>query len=170
MKYAIRSCSTLLLLTASIAFLPSTSSSAASGVTKMSGDPTTEASLQKMEMELAQGDVSRDPAPFTKYLDDGIIALGPGWSDHSKAEVLKDIQSGPCKITNPTLSGFTYKWLTPDVVLVSYMLNQTATCNGKTMPGGHQQANSLWQKKSGKWLVVFHQATADVPTASDSGK
>jgi hypothetical protein len=136
----------------------------------MSGDPTTEASLQKMETELAQADVARDPAPFTKYLDDNIIALGPGWNDRSKAEVLKDIQSSPCAITNPTLTGFTYKWLTPDVVLVSYMLNQTETCNGKTMPGGDQHANSLWQKKNASWLAVFHQTTADVPNSTDAGK
>jgi hypothetical protein len=170
MKYAIRSCCTLFLLTASIAFSQSTISSAASSTTRMSADPTTEANLQKMEIELAQGDVARDPAPFTKYLDDNIIALGPGWSDRSKAEVLKDIQSSPCTITNPTLTGFTYKWLTPDMVLVSYMLNQTVTCNGKTMPGADQHANSLWQKKSGNWLAVFHQTTADVPHTMDSGK
>ena len=170
MKYAIRSCCTLFLLTASIAFSQSTTSGAASSITRMSGDATTEANLQKMEIELAQGDVARDPAPFTKYLDDNIIALGPGWSDRSKAEVLKDIQSSPCTITNPTLTGFTYKWLTPDMVLVSYMLNQTMTCNGKTMPAADQHANSLWQEKSGNWLAVFHQTTADMPHTTDSGK
>ena len=160
MKYAIRSCCTLFLLTTSVAFSQSTTGSA-----------TTEANLQKMEMELAQGDVARDPAPFNKYLDDDIIALGPGWSDRNKAEVLKDIQSSPCTITNPTLSGFTYKWLTADMVLVSYLLNQTVTCNGKPMPGGgDQHANSLWQNKNGKWLAVFHQTTADVPKTTNSGK
>ena len=81
MKYAIRSCCTLFLLTTSIAFSQSTTSSAAPGTAGMSGDSTTEANLQKMEIELAQADVARDPVPFTKYLDDDIIALGPGWSD-----------------------------------------------------------------------------------------
>ena len=170
MKYAIRSCCTLFLLTTSIAFSQSTTSSPAPGTAGMSGDSTTEANLQKMEIELAQADVARDPVPFTKYLDDDIIALGPGWSDHGKAEVLKDIQSSPCKTTNPTLTAFTYKWLTPDMVLVSYTLNQTETCNGKTMPGGDQHANSLWQKKNGTWLAVLHQTTADVPTTMNSGK
>lgn len=170
MKYAIRSLCTLFLLTTSIAFSQSTTSSAAPGTAVMSGDSTTEANFQKMEIELAQAEVARDPAPFTKYLDDNIIALGPGWSDRNKAEVLKDIQSGPCTTTNPTLSGFTYKWLTPDMVLVSYMLNQTESCNGKTMPGSDQHANSLWQKKNGTWLAVFHQTTADMPNSMDSGK
>jgi hypothetical protein len=170
MKYAIRSCCTLFLLTTSIAFSQSTTSSAAPGTAGMSGDSATEANLQKMEMELAQGDVARDPVPFTKYLDDDIIALGPGWSDRGKAEVVKEIQSTPCTTSNPTLTGFSYKWLTPEMVLVSYKLNQTETCNGKTMPGGDQHANSLWQKKNGTWLAVLHQATADVPDSLNSGK
>jgi hypothetical protein len=178
MKSANRSHCMLFLLTTSVAFSQSTTAnapqnmgnaSASAGIATMSGDPTTEANLQKMEIELAQGDVARDPVPFTKYLDDDIIALGPGWSDRSKAEVLKDIQSGPCTTSNPTLTGFTYKWLLPDMVLVSYMLNQTETCNGKAMPGGDQHANSLWQRKNGKWVAVFHQTTAEVPNTMNGG-
>lgn len=171
MKNVIPACCTLFLLATSVAFSQTAPDSnpqntgsvtAATAMATLSGDSATEATLQKMEIELSQGDVARDPTPFTKYLDDDIIALGPGWSDRGKAEVVKEIQTSPCTTSNPTLSGFTYKWLLPDMVLVSYRLNQTETCNGKTMQGD-QHANSLWQRKNGKWVAVFHQATADVP-------
>jgi hypothetical protein len=178
MKTAMMAYCTLFLLTTSVAFSQTTAGNtpqsagtagASPAMAAMNGDPTTEASLMKMENELSQGDVARDPAPFTKYLDDDIIALGPGWSDRGKAAVVKEIQTSPCTTSNPTLTGFTYKWLLPEMVLVSYTLNQTETCNGKTMPGGDQHANSLWQRKNGKWLAVFHQTTADVPNTMSGG-
>ena len=175
----IRSYCILFLLTTSVAFSQNTTSNtpqrlgnagAASGMAKVNGDPATEANLQKREIELSQADVARDPVPYTKYLDDDIIALGPGWSDHGKEAVLKEVQSSACTTSNPKLTGFTSKWLTPDMVLVSYTLNETTTCNGKMMPGGDQLTNSLWQKKNGNWLAVFHQATAEVPDSMGGGK
>jgi hypothetical protein len=177
MKNAIRSYCTLFLLTTSVAFsqtAPSStpqntgSAAAAPAMASMNGDPATEASLQKMETELSQASATRDTAPFTKYLDDNIIALGPGWKDMGKAEVLKEIQSGPCTIANPMLSGFSYKWISPDLVLVSYMSNQTETCKGKTTSTAEHD-NSLWQRKNGMWVAVFHQGTADVPSTMSGG-
>jgi hypothetical protein len=134
----------------------------------MNADPTTEANLQKMETELSQANAAHDTAPFTKYLDDDIVAVGPGWKASGKAAVLEGVKSGACTVTNPTLSGFSYKWISPDVVLVSYMENYTSTCKGKTAPAAEHD-NSLWQRKNGTWVAVFHQATADVPTAMASG-
>jgi hypothetical protein len=175
MKDAIRSCCTLFLLTTSVAFSQSTTSStaqntgsAAPAMASPNGDPTTEASLQKMETELAQADAAHDTAPFTKYLDDNIVALGPGWKASGKAEVLEGIKSMACTVTNPTVSGFSYKWITPDVVLLSYMENYTSTCQGKTMPRAEHDS-SLWQRKNGTWVAVFHQATADLPPATGAG-
>jgi hypothetical protein len=177
MKNVIRACCTLFLLTTSVAFSQSTTSgtpqntgsaAAAPGMASMNGDPATEANLQKMETELSQAQVAHDTAPFTKYLDDNIVALGPGWKASGKAEVLEDIKSTECTVTNPTLSGFSYKWLTPDIVLVSYMENYTSTCKGKTTPKAEHDS-SLWQRKNGQWVSVFHQATADVPTAMAGG-
>jgi hypothetical protein len=134
----------------------------------MNADPTTESNLQKMETELSQANAAHDTAPFTKYLDDNIVAVGPGWKASGKADVLEGVKSGPCTVTNPTLSGFSYKWISPDVVLVSYMENYTSTCKGKTTPEAEHD-NSLWQRKNGTWVAVFHQATADVPTTMAGG-
>lgn len=177
MKNAIRSCCTLFLLTASVAFSQNTTSgapqntgsaAAAPGMAGTNGDPTTEANLQKMETELSQANTAHDTAPFTKYIDDNIVALGPGWKASSKADVLEGIKSTECTVANPTVSGFSYKWITPDVVLVSYMENYTSTCKGKTTPTAEHDT-SLWQRKNGQWVVVFHQATADLPSAMTGG-
>jgi hypothetical protein len=177
MKKAIRSLCMLFLLTTSVALSQTTTSdtpqnagstAAAPGMASLHGDPATEASLQKMETELSQAGAAHDAAPFTKYLDDNIVALGPGWKASSKADVLQGIKSTECTTTNPAVSGFSYKWITPDVVLVSYMENYTSTCKGKTTHTAEHD-NSLWQRKNGTWTAVFHQATADVPSATAGG-
>jgi hypothetical protein len=111
---------------------------------------------------------ARDSAPFQNYLDDNIVALGPGWSATNKAGVLEGLKSNTCTVKNPTLSGFTYKWISPDLVLVSYAGTQSTTCNGKTVEAAEHD-NSLWQKKNGKWVAIFHQGTADMPNTPKGG-
>jgi hypothetical protein len=177
MKNAIRSYCTLFVLTTSAAFSQSmpdgnaqtpATASATPAMAGMSGDSTTEAGLQKMETELAQADAVHDTAPFEKYIDDNIVALGPGWKAMGKAQVMEAIKDTTCSTTNPTLSGFSYKWLSPDIVLVSYLENATNTCKGKaTQLSDHD--SSLWQKKNGQWMAVFHQATADMPSTMTGG-
>ncbi|MFL6428269.1 MAG: DUF4440 domain-containing protein [Acidobacteriaceae bacterium] len=175
MKNVIRVYCTLFLLTTSAAFSQATpdatsqnAGSAATPAMANMSDPATETSLQKMETELSQAAAAHDTAPFTKYLDDNIVALGPGWKASSKAEVLAGLKSDPCTVSNPAVSGFSYKWLSPDLVLVSYMENYTSACKGKTTPGAEHD-NSLWQRKNGQWVSVFHQATADLPSTTTGG-
>jgi hypothetical protein len=177
MKNAIRSCCPLFLLATSVAFAQSTASNtpqntgstaAAPAMASMNGDPATEANIQKMETELSQANAAHDAAPFTQYIDENIVALGPGWKASGKAEVLEGIKSNACTVTNPTVSGFSYKWISPDVVLVSYTSSETETCKGKTTPTAEHD-NSLWQRKNGKWVAVFHQETADVPSTMAGG-
>jgi hypothetical protein len=174
MKIAIRAYCTLFLLTTSVAFSQTTagntpqSAGTAGATPAMNGDPAIEANLQKMETELDQAAAAHDTAPFVNYLDDNIVALGPGWKAANKADVLEGLKSTACTVTNPTVSGFTYKWLSPDLVLVSYAETQSMTCNGKTVQAAEHD-NSLWQKKNGRWMAVFHQGTADVPSTTNGG-
>lgn len=169
MKWTIPTLCTLFLLSTSFVYAQATTpapapatGTASSTMGSMSGDPAAEASLQKMETELSQAAAAHDTAPFTKYLDDNITALGPGWHSNSKAEVMTSIKSMACTSSNPTLSGFSTKWLTPDMALVTYVENYTMTCQGKAMPTVERDS-SLWQKKNGAWLAVFHQATTELP-------
>ena len=158
MKPIVLSCCTLFLLTSSVALCQMPAK----------GDPAVESSLQKMETELAKADTARDTAPFEKYLDDNIVALGPGWHSNGKAETLAGIKSSPCTSSDATLSGFSYRWLSPDMVLVSYMDSYTATCQGKARPTTERDS-SLWQQKNGRWVSVFHQAPAEAPASMGGG-
>ena len=176
MKTAIRAYCTLFLLSTSVAFSQTTpgntaqsagTAAASPAMAAINGDPAVEANLQKMETELDQAAAAHDSAPFVNYLDDNIVALGPGWKAANKADVLEGIKSTACTVTNPTVSGFTYKWLAPDLVLVSYAETQSMTCNGKTAQAAEHD-NSLWQKKNGKWMAIFHQGTADAPSTTNS--
>ncbi len=137
-----------------------TTSAQATG--SMSGDPAAEASLQKMEQELAQGIKAKDTAPFVKYIDDNIVAFGPGWRATGKAEVLKSITTSPCTVNSTALSDFTYKWISADAVLMTYTANDSQTCQGKNSSTVAYES-SLWQKKDGKWLAIYHQETTREP-------
>ncbi len=177
MKSTIRAYCTLFLLTTSVAFSQTTATTtpqntgaaaATPAMASMNGDPAVEANLQKMETELDQAAAAHDTAPFVNYLDDNIVALGPGWKAANKADVMEGVKSNACTVTNPAVSGFTYKWLSPDLVLVSYAETQSMTCNGKSVQTAEHD-NSLWQRKNGKWVAIFHQGTADVPSTPNSG-
>lgn len=49
-------------------------------------------------------------------------------------------------------------WLDKDTMLMTYTAAQDATCSGKKQ-SGKVIAASVWQKKNGKWVSPFHQAT-----------
>jgi hypothetical protein len=133
--------------------------STASTTVSTPGDPATEATIQKMEEELTQADKAHDTAPFAKYIDDNFVGYGPGWKATGKADVLQGIKSDACTVTSAAMSDFAYKWISPDAVLVTYVMKMNGTCQGKPMPA-MEYTTSLWQRKGGSWTSVFHQGTA----------
>jgi hypothetical protein len=129
----------------------------------MSGDPATEANIQKMEQELAQAAYANDTVPFTKYIDDNIVVFGAaGWKAVSKAEVLQGVKSNPCTVNSTAMSDFAYKWISADAVLVTYTITEDRTCQGKTA-AAKEFTSSLWHQTGGTWTTIFHQATTVEP-------
>lgn len=137
------------------------STASASTAPSSTGDPDTEANIQKMERELMQADKIHDTIPFTKYLDENIIAFGPGWKAVGKAEVLQGIKY-PCTVNSVAMSDFASKWVTPESVLVTYTGTEDRTCEGKTS-ATKEFTSSLWHKTAGTWTTIFHQATTVEP-------
>jgi hypothetical protein len=125
----------------------------------MSGDPATEANIQKMEQELAQAAYANDTVPFTKYIDDNIVVFGaPGWKAVGKAQVLQGVKSNQCTANNTAMSDLAYKWISTDAVLLTYPLTEDRTCQGKTA-AAKEFTSSLWHKTGGTWTTIFHQET-----------
>jgi hypothetical protein len=129
----------------------------------MSGDPDTDANIQKMEQELTQAVKNHDTVPFTKYIDDNIVVFGAaGWKAVSKAEVLQGVKSNPCTVNSTAMSDFAYNWISRDAVLVTYTLTEDRTCQGKTATT-KEYTSSLWHKTGGTWTTTFHQETTVKP-------
>lgn len=193
MHDAIRSTCAFLLLSASFAFSQSTTTSngqnagaattpgattnsgvaneasgmsntAASGsMDTMSGNPAVEANIAKIEQELGQAYKAHDAAPFTKYLDDNVVVIFSGHKEQGKATVIQGITTNPCVVNSTVSSDFTYKWISPDAVLVTYADKVDETCGGK--PSSPMDYNtSVWRRKGGDWVNIFHQSTTGVPT------
>ncbi len=131
----------------------------------MSGDSAAEANIQKMEEELGQAYRAHDGAPFSKYLDDNIVVIFPGHREDGKAAVIQGITSNTCTETSSSDSDFAYKWISPDVVMVTYKSKSDETCKGKKSPA-EEYNTSVWHRKGGNWMNMFHQSTPDTTAAT----
>jgi hypothetical protein len=80
---------------------------------------------------------------------------------HTKAETVKGIADGP--MPELTLDDWKVTMIDNDAAIVTYRMNTKAVACG---PAASSERNStVWAKRNGKWLVVFHQ-----DTMADSGQ
>ncbi len=118
-----------------------------------------EKSLQTMEQAGWQAWKDHDAKPMAAMIPDDVINIADGTMQRSKQEIMKELNSGDCKVNSYNLSDFSYLWLDRDSVMMTYTATQDATCGGKKQ-AGKVIASSLWVKKGGKWVSPFHQETA----------
>ena len=115
-------------------------------------------SLEEMliarEKEVWERIKKKDGAGFASYLaEDQIYVNGTGV--YSKAETVKDIGvGGPPDLT---LDDWKVLMIDKDAAIVTYKATPKAMACG---PEHVAQRNStVWVKRNGKWLAVFHQDT-----------
>jgi hypothetical protein len=119
----------------------------------------TEKTLESKEQAGWQAWKAHDVKPIEGMIPDEAINIADGSFFKTKQELLKSMTSPSCKVNSFSLSDFSYLWINPETVLMTYTANQDATCDGKKQPD-KVIASSLWQKKAGKWVSPFHQETA----------
>src|SRR5262249_33676148 len=66
------------------------------------------------------------------------------------------------KITDMTLTNMKFVWADDNTVVLSYTWTAKGTVNGQPIPSP-TYASTVWTKRSGKWLAVFHQETTAAP-------
>ncbi|HEY0543835.1 MAG TPA: nuclear transport factor 2 family protein [Pyrinomonadaceae bacterium] len=71
-----------------------------------------------------------------------------------------ELTSADFKIENPTV-----RRLDKDSAVISYKSTGTATYKGKTSSGSSYDT-TIYVRRGGKWLALFHQATDMMPAAS----
>jgi hypothetical protein len=125
-------------------------------------DNPLEAMLIAREKEAWEQIKKKNAQGFAGYLaEDQIYVTGDGV--HSKAETIKGVtEAGPAEIT---FSDWKVLMVDKDAAIVTYTTKSGAAvaCGPEPVT---QRESTVWVKRGGKWLAVFHQ---DTPAASSTG-
>ncbi len=120
----------------------------------------TEAKLVAEEHGAWTGWVTRDTAAYGRDIDRNSVAIdamGPSVLD--LGAVYKAMQT--CQLTGHSLDDLKSAQIAPDVVVLSYKASVQGTCEGKPIPS--VWASTIYVKRGGKWVAVFHQETPAAP-------
>ena len=115
---------------------------------------STEEMLIAREKEVWELIKKKDGAGVAGYLtEDQIYVTNDGV--HTKAETVKGIaEAGPSEIM---LSDWKVMMIDKDAAIVTYKATPKAMACGPEPEA--QRASTVWVKRGGKWLAVFHQDT-----------
>jgi uncharacterized protein (TIGR02246 family) len=111
--------------------------------------------LEKMAFEAWK---NKDRKFFEDHMSDAGQYLDPDGVG-GKAQYVKAIIDNNCTVSRYSLDNTKVTMLSNDVALLTYRYAHDAVC------GGHPEASPLWAstvyvKRSGKWLIAFHQEIA----------
>jgi hypothetical protein len=122
-----------------------------------------EQKLTSMEKQLYDAWKKNDMAPFKQNLTDDVVIVGQDGIIQGKDKVVEATTKGreACDVKSISLGDITVNWIDKDSALLAYKVDGDTTCRGRKAPPAY--ASSLWVKKNGKWLTVFHQSTAVAP-------
>ena len=113
------------------------------------------AELKGLEEALLETTV-RKSARLTELLDDDFVEFASSGHVYTKSDLVEAFQAEIPVVQ--TTSEFIVTLLAPDVALLTYRIRRHSEPTVETL------RSSIWRRTSGKWRMVFHQATI-TPTA-----
>jgi hypothetical protein len=121
-----------------------------------------EKELVDLEEKLIESVVKADVATFNKLsIADSLSADGTGFLTHADfAKAMPQIKVTASKVTNAKV-----QWVDHKTAVVYYTWTGAGTMMGQPLPSP-TYASSVWTKRDGRWVCVFHQeSTAVTPPA-----
>ena len=95
---------------------------------------------------------------FASFLAEDQLEVTP-WGVNDKAASVSGVQQAD--LSGGALSDFKTAKISDDIVIVTYMVKGVVG-----MPPSGARASTIWVKRDGKWLAVYHQDTAVMPATS----
>ena len=121
-----------------------------------------EQKLTSTEKQLFEAWKNHDMEPFKQNLtDDVMVVVGDGILQ-GRDKLIDAMTKEACEAKSYSLGDMKVSWVGKDAAVLAYKIDVDATCGGKKSPSP-VYASSLWAKKNGKWLTVFHQESAAAP-------
>lgn len=111
--------------------------------------------LKRLEIELHQPEVRRNPERLDALLHDAFMEIGSSGAVHRKADTLARLLAEHGALTIRP-DGFDVSELVPGVMLVTY---QAVIGDRQSGAGRRSLRSSLWLHTTRGWQMRFHQGT-----------
>ena len=110
--------------------------------------------INSLELELVNPETRKNVARLNELISDDFEEFGSSRKVYRKQDILNSLPFSDS--VGYDLSGFTFKELSSDCVLVKYE---------SVVSGLHARRSSIWVKKEGQWQMLHHQSTV-IPSVS----
>jgi ketosteroid isomerase-like protein len=121
----------------------------------------TEKLLAANENKVNQAYISGDVATMKAMIADDAFAVdmnGPS----PISEMFKMLATVKIQMTGMTLTNMKFIWADDNTVVLTYTWSGKGTANAQPIPSP-TYASTVWSKRTGKWIAVFHQETTAAP-------
>ncbi len=128
------------------------------------GHADTEKALVANERAVMDAVAKGDAAAFKQHVAADSWSIDPMSGRMSTADFLKGFaqMSKDMKLTSWDISSVETYWADPNVAVVTYKWTGQGTYQGQPIPSP-VWASTVWAKRGGKWMAVFHQESNPAP-------
>ena len=127
------------------------------GQTKMSETEKIEAQLIVLEKQVFEAHKQNNATFFQSFIPEDFVFLSSG-GVRNKAQIVKYASVANCEEQNYSLDNFQTLMVDKNSAMLTYKLTQNFVCSGKA-DSSTLWVSTLFTKRKGKWVSVFHQTT-----------
>ncbi|RSK31690.1 nuclear transport factor 2 family protein [Hymenobacter metallilatus] len=125
---------------------------------KMSFDAEkTKAELIQLDKDWTTAAVNNDMAFIRKLVADDCLFTEADGMVATKAEMIKDMESGKSKTSSNQPSEYNVRFYGPDMAVLRHNITTAGTENGKDISGEYRRMHVL-VRREGRWVVVDSQS------------
>ena len=123
-------------------------------------DAATEKTLIANERAIQDAFAKGNRAGFEKFLARDGFSVDPMMGRMTTADMLKTFEATvkDMKIASWTISDEKVLWADPNTAILNYTWTGKGTYQGQPLPSP-MFATTVWTKRGGNWVAVFHQET-----------
>lgn len=120
------------------------------------GKSSLEETIISMEKRAWEAVKNRDTKAFSElFAADGMMADSAGFATRSAFfQTLPDLT-----ISQYTLTDFKVMMIDKDSAIITYKADVKGSFKGQAFPPNPAYVSSIWTKRGGKWMAVYHQET-----------
>jgi ketosteroid isomerase-like protein len=134
-------------------------------------DAATEKTLIANERAIIDAFAKGNRATVEKFVARDGFGVDPMMGRMTNADMFKmfDQMAKDMKIASWTITNEKVLWADPNTAILNYTWTGKGTYQGQPMPSP-TFASTVWTKRGGNWIALFHQETSKMPEPAPAGK